>query len=68
MSIGLGDEVGLVESIGEGAVVGGGGSIAELLIECLEESTASGRGAMASSEDEVSIVKLTVVLGVGRRV
>ena len=67
MSIGRGDEVGLVESIGEGAVVGGG-SIDELLVDCLEESTASGRGAMASSEDEVSIVKLTVILGVGRRV
>ena len=66
MSVGLGDDVGLVESIGEGAVVGGG-SIAELLID-LDESTASGRGAMASSADEVSIVKLTVVLGVGRRV
>lgn len=67
MSIGLGDEVGRVESIGEGAVVGGGGSIAELLVDCLEESTASGKGAMASSEDEVSIVMLTVVLAVGRR-
>ena len=67
MSVGLGDEVGLVESIGEGAVVGGGGSIAELLVVCLEESTASGKGAMASSGDEVSIVMLTVVLAVGRR-
>ena len=67
MSVGLGDDVGLVESIGEGAVVGGGGSIAELLVDCLEESTASGKGAMASSDDEVSIVMLTVVLAVGRR-
>lgn len=52
--------------MGEG-IVGGGGSIAEC-VEGFDESTESGRGAIASSADEVSIVMLAVVLGVERRV
>lgn len=68
MSAGLGDEVGLVDSSGEGAEAGGGGSIAECVVDCFEGSTASGNGGIASSEDEVSMVMLTVALMFGRRV
>lgn len=66
VSVGLGEDVGREESIGEG-MVGGGGSIAEC-VEGFDESTESGRGAIASSADEVSIVMLAVVLGGERRV
>lgn len=66
VSIGLGEDVGREASMGEG-MVGGGGSIAEC-VEGFDESTESGRGAIASSADEVSIVMLAVVLGVERSV
>ena len=48
-------------------MVGGGGSIAEF-VEGFEERTESGKGGIASSADEVSIVMLAVALGVDRRV
>ena len=66
VSAGRGEDVGREESIGEG-MVGGGGSIAEY-VEGFVESRESGKGAIASSADEVSIVILAVVLGVERRV
>ena len=66
VSVGLGEEVGRDDSIGEG-MAGGGGSIAEC-IGGFEESKESGKGAIASSADEVSIVILAVVLGAERRV
>lgn len=66
ISVGLGEDVGREDSMGEG-MVGGGGSIAEC-VEGFDESTESGRGGIASSADEVSIVMLAVVLGVVRRV
>lgn len=66
VSVGLGDDVGREDSMGEG-MVGGGGSIDEC-VEGFDESTESGRGVIASSADEVSIVMLAVVLGVVRRV
>lgn len=66
VSVGLGEDVGRDDSMGEG-IVGGGGSIAEC-VEGFDESTESGKGAIASSEDEVSIVILAVALGVERRV
>ena len=66
VSIGLGEDVGREDSMGEG-MVGGGGSIAEC-VEDLDESKESGNGAIASSADEVSIVMLAVVLDVERRV
>lgn len=47
--------MGLIDSIGDG-IVGGGGSIAESELEVFEESTASGNGGIASSADEVSMV------------
>lgn len=50
-----GEDVGLEASEGDG-MVGGGGSIAEYVVGGLEGTTGSGRAAMASSEDEVSIV------------
>lgn len=65
-SVGLGEDVGREDSMGEG-IVGGGGSIAEC-VEGFDESTESGKGAIASSGDEVSIVMLAVVFGVERRV
>ena len=65
ISVGLGDDVGREDSIGEG-MVGGGGSIAEC-VEGFDESRESGKGGIASSADEVSIVMLEVVLGVERR-
>ena len=65
-SIGLGEDVGREDSMGEG-MVGGGGSMAEC-VEVFDESTESGKGTIASSADEVSIVMLAVVLGVERRV
>lgn len=66
VSVGLGEDVGREVSRGEG-MVGGGGSIAEC-VEGFEESTESGKGAIASSADEVSIVMFAVVLAVERRV
>lgn len=66
VSVGLGEDVGREDSIGEGAV-DGGGSIAEC-VEGFDESTESGKGAIASSADEVSIVILAVVLVEERRV
>lgn len=38
------------------AFAGGGGSIAECVVGALEGTIGSGRGAMSSSEDAVSIV------------
>ena len=66
VSVGLGEDVGREESMGEG-MVGGGGSIADC-VEGFDDSTESGKGAIASSADDVSIVMLAVVLGVERRV
>lgn len=66
VSVGLGEDVGLEFSMGEG-IVGGGGSIAEY-VEGFDESRESGNGAIASSADEVSMVMLAVALGVERRV
>ena len=66
VSVGRGEDVGREVSKGEG-MVGGGGSIAEC-VEDFEDSTESGKGAIASSADEVSIVKLAVALAVERRV
>ena len=64
-SVGLGEDVGLVASDGEGIVVGGG-SIAECGNGGLEGMTGSGSKAMASSEEDVSIVICVVDLDVGR--
>ena len=66
VSVGRGEDVGREVSMGEG-MVGGGGSIAEC-VEGFEDSTESGKGAIASSADEVSIVMLAVALAVERRV
>lgn len=66
VSVGRGEDVGREASMGEG-MVGGGGSIAEC-VKDFEDSTESGKGAIASSADEVSIVKLAVALAVERRV
>ena len=66
VSVGLGDDVGREDSMGEGRV-GGGGSIAEC-VKGFDESRESGKGAIASSAEEVSMVMLAVVLGVERRV
>ncbi len=54
--------------MGEGIEVGGGGSIEDCVVDGFGESTESGRGAIASSADEVSMVMLTVGLEVGRTV
>lgn len=48
--------------------VGGGGSIEEWVAAGFDDRIESGNGAMASSEDEVSMVILTVGLVVGRSV
>ena len=66
VSVDLGEDVGREESMGEG-MVGGGGSIADC-VKGFDDSTESGKGAIASSADDVSIVMLAVVLGVERRV
>ena len=66
VSVGLGEDVGREGSMEEG-MVGGGGSIAEW-VEGFDESTESGKGAIASSADDVSIVMLAVVFDVERRV
>lgn len=55
-SIGLGEEVGLVCSTGDAIGAGGGGSIDEEFLGCLEGNIGSGNAAIASSEDEVSMV------------
>jgi hypothetical protein len=58
VSAGFGEEVTLPRSRGEGigALAGGGGSIAECIVGALDGTTGSGRGAICSSEDAVSIV------------
>ena len=66
VSVGRGEDVGLEDSMGEG-IVGGGGSIAEC-VKGFDDSKESGKGAIASSADEVSIVMLAIVLSVERRV
>lgn len=57
------DDVGLASSLGDGmeTLADGGGSMAECVVGALEGTTGSGRGAMASSEDAVSIVIWVVV-------
>lgn len=70
VSAGFGDEIGLLNSFGDGieALAGGGGSIADCAVGALEGTTGSGNGAMASSVDAVSIVICTVGFRVVRRV
>lgn len=68
VSAGLGDDTGLADSIGDGTVVGGGGSIAECVVGCLEGMMGSGKAAIASSEEDVSIVIWVVLLEEGRSV
>lgn len=50
--------MGLASSLGDGieTLADGGGSIAECVVGALEGTIGSGRGAMASSDDAVSIV------------
>ena len=64
----LGDDVGLPISLGDGIAIGatGGGSIVECETGADVGKTDSGRAGIASSEEEVSMVILTVVLVVGR--
>ena len=67
-SVFLGDDAGLVTSLGEGmaVLVDGGGSMAELLVGALDGTTGSGRAANASSADDVSIVTCAVGLVLDR--
>ena len=67
-SIGLGDDVGLPMSPGDGIVVleCGGGSMALYRLGIDEGTAGPGRAGMASSGDEVSTVMCTVVLVIGR--
>lgn len=63
-SLGFGDEVGLVVSIGDGmiALLGGGGSIAEGFDGDFDGTMGSGSAAMASSAEAVSMVICVVGL------
>ena len=69
-SPGLGDEVGLANSLGEGMVglLEGGGSIAEGFVRDFDGTIGSGRAAMGSSADVVSIVICVVGRGLWRSV
>lgn len=62
LSEGFGDDVGLLNSFGDGIEVlaGGGGSMADCVVGALEGTIGSGNGAIASSVDAVSIVICTV--------
>lgn len=69
-SLGLGDEVGLAISFGEGmtGLAGGGGSIAEGLDGDFEGTTGSGNAGIGSSAEAVSMVICVVGLEPWRRV
>ena len=67
-SFGLGEDVGRASSLGDGIVgfAGGGGSIPECVVGALDGTTGSGNGAIASSDEAVSIVIWVVALGAVR--
>lgn len=70
VSPGFGEDVTLLCSIVEGTDVpaGGGGSIAECVVGAFDGTTGSGKGAICSSEEAVSIVIWVVALTELRRV
>ena len=47
---------------------GGGGSIVDCVVSCFDGITGSGRAGIASSDEDVSIAMLVVVLRPERRV
>ena len=64
VSGGFGDDVGLASSLGDGIVtLVGGGSIVVWIEGDLDGTTGSGKAAIGSSEDVVSIVIWVVAFG-----